>query len=432
MRSLSVLLILSLFVTRASALEPGLVKSIVLLETEGGACATGFRFANDLVITAAHFTDTACPQGRCQNISVSVAPDIGQVVSPQPLLLDTPSVRWDFAEFDVAALTFPQPDRLPPPYLTAPSPTTNVAGEVFSLGYPRCKKLELTAGALINPTVRGWKSSLSGDRGVSGAPVFTGAGQIVGMVRGSATIGGSFHSTLLGMLFGGNDVTPNAFQSEVVRVYEPFTWSVLPPRESFLAALAHVETFHDNQVISAQGHQRLWLSLAFQHAVGVIARRAARIEDTRSLVHRFLDADRFPASPPPASDELTTSINRVVLRSQLEHHGLRQGWFTPIQDDATIQQGQYGGVIRAFAEHPFPGSQLMTMTTLFSYILLAGIVGTLWVASLGYVWGRLYETPLIRRLIATGAGIVGGPFFVLLLAWRLRGRKRIRETSTER
>jgi hypothetical protein len=432
MRSLLALLILSILVPRAAALEPGLVKSVVLLQTEGGACATGFRFESDLVITAAHFTDTACPEGRCGNISISGAPDIGQVVSPQPLLLDTPSVRWDFPEFDVAALTFPKSERLPPPYLTAPSPTTNIAGEVFSLGYPRCKKLELTAGSLSNPTVRGWKSSLSGDQGVSGAPVFTGSGQIVGMVRGSATIGGSLHSALLGVLFGGNDVPPNAFQAEVVRVYEPFTWSVLPPRESFFAALTHAEAFHENQVILAQGHQRLWMSLAFQHAVGVIARRFARIEDTRSLVHPFLEADRFPASPPPASDALPTIINRVVLRSQLEHHGLRQGWFTPIQGDARIQKGQYGAVIEAFAEHPFPGSQLMTMTTLFSYILLAGIVGTLWVASLGYVWGRLHGTPLARRLVATGAGIVGGPFFVLLLVRRLRRRNIGRETSAPR
>jgi hypothetical protein len=49
--------------TPAAALEPALIRSIVVLRTDSGGCATGFRFGDDLVITASHFVETLCPGG---------------------------------------------------------------------------------------------------------------------------------------------------------------------------------------------------------------------------------------------------------------------------------------------------------------------------------------------------------------------------------
>jgi len=391
----------------ATALEPDLIRGIFLLRTDSGNCATGFRFGEDLVITASHFVETLCPAGQCVSVTVLSAPDIGKPITDSPLVMEAPELKWHYREFDAAAITFPSQSKLPPPFLrlaeTAPSPKD----EFFSLSFPGCRNLELSSGTLSKPTLLGWRSSIRGAKGSSCAPVFTGTGHVVGVVRGAATLLDGVRSTFFG----------STFASEVMRLKEPILWSRLSETTALEAATDHAIAFHKTNVLTAQGHDRLWQSLAFQHVVDAIGARAANNEATRRYADRFLGTSSPLYQPQSASNRLESALNELVLRNRLENRG--ESGNKAFERTDSLEQGTYNKVISEFNQNFFPGSEVMQPTLAITYGTALVILIILWGISIGFAFGRLHTLPIWRRItIALAVSLCAWPLsLVLLIVW---------------
>lgn len=402
---LSSLLFLSvLTVFPARALEPALLRSILLLRSDSGRCATGFRFSDDLVITASHFVETICPGNQCGSVSVFSATELGAPASREPLVKSTPIVRWNYSEFDAAALVFSpatetveesRPHKqglLPPSFLQLAENDPSEQEELFSLSFPGCHHLELSSGTLSQPTLLGWKSSLLGEKGSSGAPVFTGTGHVVGIVHGADSISGGALSTLF----------KSRFTSAIMRLQEPIRWSSLSNVAALQAATDHAIAFHTRDVLSAQGHDRLWKSLTLQQMVETIAHRAAETMDptpfSQGVLQTLLGATLLPHPPPPGSDRLTTTVGELALRSQLERWGntalAEQG--TP----SATESSTWARVVAEFQLSRFPGSELMQITLAVTYGTAILFAAVLWGLSIGFAVGRLHSRSLWRRVVA--------------------------------
>ena len=359
---------------------------------------------------------SACPLKHCAQISLFSAPDIGSSVASQPIYQGIPSLQWEFSEFDIAALSFPAEAHLPPAFLHPNPDEPQPNEELFALGYPRCQRLELTAGTLATPYPLGWYSSIKGTPGMSGAPVFTGSGLLVGTIRGATSLRAMLSNTLLG----------SEFPSQVMRSRQPSAWSALPERDGLAASVERATLLQRHAIRSSSGHQRLWMSLEFQEMVNAIARRAARTAATQPEVFRFVATGDPPTPPFPASDKLGQAINNLVLRSQLESWGLHAGWLTPLgpEEVKALSAGPnspYASAIEEFRERPFPGSAIMQTTFILSCGALAAGVITLWGMSIGFVIGRMHHRSALWRgwvalLIALGAWPLS--FFIFL--WRMR------------
>jgi hypothetical protein len=270
---------------------------------------------------------------------------------------------------------------------------------------------------------------------MSGSPVFTGSGELVGVIRGASSTTQMLWSSLIG----------GSFQAEVMRAMEPIAWSLLSPKDRFLEEIRKATQFHRFLLEESASHNRLWLSLKFQDMVKNITVRAAREFDTRLYASKMVDlfdypdtkghniihqTSRDPQSTPPPYTELSSSalkinesdidflIRDLILRTQLESNGLNSGWFKPLTDwqiNQIIGVSQSGEVdadrkalFDSFKENGFHGSSLMLLTTsiFFGSIFLALI--SIWALSLGYVFGRLHYNSFGRRLLITLFVALGG------------------------
>jgi hypothetical protein len=408
----SIVALLFIETYQAYALDEKLLGSILVLTSPNG-CGTGFRTTGGTILTANHLAEALCTAGKCLNIELGNGKEVnGEAVERHMTNL---RVVWRFPEYDVAALSEADGSTTRGYFGTTITTPIVKNQEVFTLGFARCKSLSLSAGQVQSASPIDAETSLMVQSGMSGAPVFTGQGQLVGVIHGAAS--------LLGRTFA--QALSRPFAAAVSRFTAPM---INPVDESYTAIsnqLQLVSDYYTDAVVPATGHNRLWRSLHYQDIVRLHRSRYARSLATQPLALLLASSEDYPAPPLNLGRSDTERLAIIAnLRAQLEQHGAYRYTFVPIakipQNSALDPQSSdeaalFTNTVSAFASGNYLGSTLMQTSFALTYGGGLILVTSLWLASIAYAWGRLYGTALRKRVwVSFLVAVAGWPISLIV------------------
>jgi V8-like Glu-specific endopeptidase len=132
------------------------------------SCATGF-IVGDQIVTNAHVTESLCPYGTCDPITVqimdSTETNSWKFLTNQPgiLIREVPSL-------DIALLKIPNIHKnaiSPQEFLSA-----SVGSDVTTLGFPGCQEFTVSEGKVLSKNILSFHTSALNSPGSSGSPIF--------------------------------------------------------------------------------------------------------------------------------------------------------------------------------------------------------------------------------------------------------------------
>lgn len=382
------------------------------------SCATGF-IVGDQIVTNAHVTESLCPYGTCDPITVQIM-DSTETTSWK-FLTDQPGILIrEVPSLDIALLKIPNIHKnsiSPQKFLSAP-----VGSDVTTLGFPGCQEFTVSEGKVLSKNILSFHTSALSSPGSSGSPIFDKQFNIIGIVAAAGTLFESISSGITDLPFSTKAVDAKAAQIVL--------WnneSELP-----LIQLKMLNTFYRESVIPSEGLDRLTTSLQWTFAAEGIWERATFLKLNQhtsfALANGMVDSLEFLKHPFPSSTtpELLEA-EKLGTAYALELFGLQNYELEEIDIADLLNKLQNSGrptshiealeylISRAYIHEPAEWWMIFWKTMFFALSLLC-----VWGWTLGYVYQALHGTWYLRLIKMTVVGVGFWPLSLIVFWWLKR------------
>ncbi len=403
-------------------------QSIVLL-SGSEMCATGF-IVDDQIVTNAHVTDSLCPYGTCEPITVRIM-DSTETNSWKSLTDQPGTLVREVPSLDIALLRIPNIQNntfSPRDFSSAPIRT-----DVTTLGFPGCQEFTVSEGKVLSKNILSFHTSALHSPGSSGSPVFDKQFNIIGIVAAAGTVFESLSSKITDLPFSAKAVDGEAAQIVL--------W--MNESELALVQMQMLNTLYRESVIPSEGLDRLTKSLDWTVAADGILDRTTFFQLNQhtsfALVNGMRDSLEFLNQPFPSSatPELLEA-EKLGTAYALEIYGLQNTDLEEIAMNSLLDELHDSGrptshiealkylISRAYIHEPAELIATFLKTVCIILPLLC-----LWGWTLGYVYRALHGTWYLRLIKMAAIGIGFWPLS-LIAFWWLKARQPIPEFSYSR
>jgi len=417
-----------------------MLRSVVLLSGPGGkACATAFFTAQSKLVTNAHAVAVLCPYGDCSKLKVFQATALGEPPTTElknlGLTLDNASEVFDLAILSVKgplaaqALTLPEVFKGPAPL--------DPAKELFMLGFPRCRTLELSRGMASEITPLGFTTSMRGAHGVSGSPVFDADLTLVGVVNQSSSLLGALNSRIFGTTFGIKavraDFLNSAGPTDDITAAKTAAEKLLELYREHIRGLSGVKRAMAgfNFLSTAEGFKRQSLK---KHELRLLSPLLAAFGEYISVI------PTLPATSKWTSNDAALAVERLMAAYNLELLGARRSALERLEAkdfERALEIRSDKEQIREIMElvdfavkDSYPGAQIFAFKLALAGLLILMTVFILWAYSLGIVFAKAQGGLIQKFCISAAVGIFFWPLSFIFFLARTRGQEQATGIST--
>jgi hypothetical protein len=349
-----------------------------ILHSSTGRCGSGFISGTNKIVTAAHVARSVCGAKICEDLSLILG-DSAEIHRP------VVSVIQIINSLDVALLEI-SPELLPDSNKLKPVPS-NFSGIA---GYPSCGDLTLSSGGLTRPSSSTVYSSALGMKGSSGSPIFL-DGSLIGIALESD---GLLNGTL-GLFLK----VPHKLKGRPVEALKPLTE---PIRQSLITEAQLIENEFINEVLNLRGLQRIVASIRYLERVRNFSRRLSASDEPEHSLAGFngvslgRDTEELIEQVVQRPSALSNIIIKLFLRSYLERVGFWDEFLTPVPPQSITKviygsnlspssKNQLLAIITETQQAGYPGVEWVILW----YVAIGSVVVSAFLASLGYIWGRV-------------------------------------------
>lgn len=367
-------------------------RSILLLLSETGACATGFIISDGKIVTNYHVANVVCPFGKCKGLRIQKSSRLG---SPpvEELRYEKANLTKSAAALDIAmievtpALRFAQP--VPPKTTALPAPGTTLN----AVGYPACKVLQRSTGQLTGSDPMHALTSVPGAFGSSGSPVFTEDGSLAGVVAQAGSLSDALSYYLL----------RKSFPLRIIRADVVSDMLSKNDADLFKSEVSILNAYYKEAVMPLQSYHRMMPSYQFLAAAEGLRSQVLLSTSLASYAPQFLWFDDYIDALPqiPKSGDRDSSaffaLEKLLTGVNIELNGPEQSLFRLVKPDelqaALSAAGrpeahvkEIVGMVQDAQDRKFRGVQvqLILYCVLLTFILM--VLAALWGASVLYVF----------------------------------------------
>ncbi len=394
-----------------------ILQSVVQL-SGSESCATGF-IVGDQIVTNAHVTESLCPYGTCDPITVQIM-DSTETNSWKFLTNQTGILIREVPSLDIALLKIPNIHKnsiSPQEFLSAP-----VGSDVTTLGFPGCQEFTVSEGKVLSKNILSFHTSALNSPGSSGSPIFDNQFNIIGIVAAAGTFFEAVSSKITDFPFSTKAVDAKAAQIVL--------WTI--ESELPLIQMKMLNTFYRESVIPSEGLDRLKKSLEWSSAVDGVWGRATFLQlnpnTSFALASGMGDSLEFLKHPFPSSTtpELLEA-EKLGAAYALELFGLQNYNLEELDIPDLLNNIQKSGrptshiealeylISRAYIHDPAEWWTIFWKTMFFILPLLC-----VWGWTLGYVYKAVYGTWYLRLIKMTIVGVAFWPLSLFVLWWLKR------------
>ncbi len=404
---------------------PAIRESIVLL-SGSEMCATGF-IVGDQIVTNAHVTDSLCPYGTCEPITVQIM-DATDTNSWKSLTDQQGTLVREIPSLDIALLRIPNIQKntfSPTDFLSAP-----VGSDVTTLGFPGCQEFTVSAGKVLSKNILSFHTSALNSPGSSGSPVFDSQFNIVGIVAAAGTVFEAISSEITDL--------PSSTKAVDGKAAQIVLWTNEP--ELPLVQMQMLNTFYRESVIPSEGLDRLAKSLEWTVVADGILERATFFQLNQhtlfALVNGMRDSLEFLNQPFPSlvTPELLEA-EKIGTAYALEVYGFKNIDLDKIAMNDLLDKLHNSGrptshiealkylISRAYIHEPAELISTFLKTVCIVLPLLC-----VWGWTLGYVYRALHGVWYLRLIKMAAIGIGFWPLS-LIAFWWMKHRQPLPEFS---
>lgn len=403
----------------------GFLASVVQLSSDRSrSCGSGFLLANGDIVTSRHVAEGVCPLYNCGSLSVRRAGSAGGPAIEE-IKSDTAYVKWSEPLLDLAVIS----------KQNAPFPAgafsewaaAKEAQKVWSLGFSRCKTLELRSGSVSSLNPLWTMTTVKGTYGNSGSPLFDADYKIVGVIDEALSVSQAVRARLIGEYFA-----LRAVRGDVL-----FAAAGLHDEHPSLASQVQiVENFYSEVVIRASGQERLYAALDFMRIMDGMRDPAVTANSALDQASLGLIAQlgSYPASSIAFAQlrlsDLGSSIERLTLAYNLEYKGLNRSLGKKIAGaelvsllSGTSDEARVKGlksIISDFEASGFPGVQQTLINYAIFWLPIAVASLIIWALSVAHVWFSTCAGVAKRLFVCAIVGIVFWPLSYIVFLFTRR------------
>jgi Trypsin-like peptidase domain len=377
-----------------------------------GACASAVHIGSSVYLTSLHFVDSVCRGEQCHkmkilNASSTVNDTLSREVVP---LLRLPAYDLAFVHSNRGSA--------PPPLKELVD--TNIqmprqGQKIYVRSYPSCQEMKESQGIVEAEGILSFVTSAQGAKGSSGGGIFTGDGQLVGIVTESV----SFASALAGSVFGTSFSLRGAPLADIIKSLTSSQYTL--PQEAVIALQeSRLSDWYLSEVLSLRGYARYFQGSRFIDRT----QRLFSERDTTSSLSVFTHAKpewSFHLSSTPSSSSALLAIlsngerlGPSLLESTTGYASIRK-FLDPegtARSEGALAQLRYRGYV---------GSSVMSLSISISILIGVTILATLWAFTLGLTWGWCNAHHFLYKVWMTGVVALGFwplSFFIFLLKYK--------------
>ena len=411
------------------AITEEMYQSVFLLSSNrSSSCATGFAIDSNMIVTNAHVTDSLCSYSICDELKVTYSSELDSRPNVS-INFDEIKVEHVIPSLDVALLSI-KGTTLKVPFPAIGTPSTSK--KIFSLGYPRCKRLEESSGEITELNSIKLFTKSKGKHGSSGSPLFNDKRELIGIVDQASSI----PEALLSLTFG------TEFNIRGTRADVALSLFGQPVTQSLINEAELLSEFYINDLSPLIGFKRIRKSMDFINAAeGFKKRVLSESDDLGALKVAALSGSYLPEifnlKTNNGTSDLKHAAEKLAISHSLEIKGPFQQFIKPIDPEAfqnvlfessrTPEQiNELLGTISDSSSNGFIGFELYMLSRGLVLLAILLVINGIWGWTIGYTYTVAAGSRIKRFLVSILVGVVLWPLSLLSLPFI---KKRTKATS---
>jgi len=405
-------------------------KSILLLLSETGACATGFLIDDGKIITNYHVASVVCPFGKCKGLRIQKSSRLGhppvEELRYEKAVLAKSASALDIALIEVTpTLRFAQPSPLRISELPPAGSNVTVAG------YPACQVLQKSSGQITSSDPMHALTSVKGAFGSSGSPVFRDDGSLAGVVAQASSLSDALSYYLL----------KNSFPLRIIRADILNDLLSKNDAELFKREVSILNEYYNEAVMPKQSYKRMMPSYQFLASAQGLRSHVLVSPSLNTYAPQFLWFDDYIDALPqiPKSGEKDPStflaIERLLTGVNIELNGPQQSLFRMVKADELQAALSNAGrpdahvkeildMVKNVQDKKFWGVQIQLILYSVLVALALMVLAALWGASVIYVLVKSSGGFFLRAFKAACIAVLFWPVsFLVFLAGRRKNNR---------
>ncbi len=382
--------------------SPQALRSVVLLtDSKGSACASGFLLRDGRLVTASHVVQSLCNLSECPGLVIRRAASLGAPALETLTMRETPKVVLNIPWLDLAVIA----GALEPGVFELAGSAT--PDHISFLSFPRCQDLALSQGRVKQDAVLWLDTTVEAAPGSSGGPAFDQNYNLVGVAQQATSLSQALMARLYGTSYELRFLKAQALRQRLSSIDE----------ESIGSEIQALNEYYNKRILPLTGWDRFLQGADFISTVNSLRSPFALPPLTPRERISFLALAEYPGVPfTPTHD---SAFSRLIMASNLESKGLFKKFLVPIDEREFLKDLQSSGMkaeelseisnlLSSFRQSGFYGFDLFAIKQAAWWFLVISLFIFSIAASAGYIFA-LTKGSLLRRAAVT--------FFWGVLCW---------------